>query len=82
METAMNEVDEDVVGVVQGKKIGSASFLEGVILAPAIINEKVRHGTKLYSEDYVRDLKLQILSLEEQIDDMWMEERVRGEWDE
>ncbi len=39
-------------------------------------------GHKLYSEDYVRDLKSKITILEEQIDDMWMEERVRGEWDE
>ena len=80
----MNEYDEDVVGVVQARLFDGnrGGYFEGVILAPAIINEKVKHGTKLYSEDYVRDLKLQILSLEEQIDDMWMEERVRGEWDE
>lgn len=83
LETAMNEYDEDVVGVVQRRPENTIGMLfEGVILATAIINEKVKHGTKLYSEDYVRDLKLQILSLEEQIDDMWMEERVRGEWDE
>jgi len=78
----MNEYDEYVVGIVQ--EVVSDSFwgLRGIILAPAIIKDKVRHGTKLYSEDYVRDLKLQILSLEQQIDEMWMEERVRGEWDE
>lgn len=67
----MNEYDEDVVGVVQRRPENTIGMLfEGVILVPAIINEKVRHGTKLYSEDYVRDLKLQILSLEDRIEDM------------
>jgi hypothetical protein len=77
-EVEMNEYDEDVVGVVQERFLDGnrGSYLESIILATAIINEKVRHGTKLYSEDYVRDLKSQILSLERRIDDMWMEERV------
>ncbi len=79
-----SEYDEHVVGVVQERSLDGnrGSYFKGVILAPAIINEKVKHGTKLYSEDYVRDLKSKITILEEQIDDMWMEERVRGEWDE
>jgi hypothetical protein len=78
------EYDEDVVGIVQERLLDGSHgcYFEGVILAPAIIKDKVKHGTKLYSEDYVRDLKLQILSLEQQIDEMWMEERVRGERDE
>lgn len=78
------EYDEDVVGVVQERFFGEdrGSYFEGVILAPAIINEKVRHGTKLYSEDYVLALKSIIEDLEQRIDEMWMEDRVRGEWDE
>jgi hypothetical protein len=76
----MNEYDEDVVGVVQRKPENIVGLLlQRAFLTTAIINEKVQHGTKLYSEDYVRDLKLQILSLEEQIEDAWMESRVRGE---
>jgi len=80
----MNEYDEDVVGIVQERFLDGdrGSYFEGVILAPTIIKEKVRHGTKLYSEEYVRYLKLQILSLEQQIDEMYMEERVRGENDD
>lgn len=68
----MNEYDEDVVGVVQERFFGGTrgSYFEGTILVPAILKDKVHHGTKLYSEDYVRDLKLQILSLEQRIEDM------------
>jgi hypothetical protein len=78
----MNKYDEDDdhVAVVY-KNIDDKALCGYTLEADFFDDGELNTGTKLYSEDYVRDLKLQILSLEQRIEDMWREERVRGEYD-